>query len=76
MKIDQWTRFVSSVGDDGASLAILRSGDTQQIIALAKSKGFDFTEEDIADLSAGDRSGSLSDDALDAVSGACGQLKM
>ncbi|WP_027576015.1 Nif11-like leader peptide family RiPP precursor [Bradyrhizobium sp. WSM1743] len=76
MKIDQWTNFVSSVGDDSASLTILRSGDTQRIIALAKSKGFDFTEEDIADLSAGDRSGSLSDEALDAASGAYAGLRI
>jgi predicted ribosomally synthesized peptide with nif11-like leader len=76
MKIDQWTNFVSSVGDDRAALAIVRSGDAQQIIALAKSKGFDFTEEDIADLTAGHQSGSLSDEALDAVSGAYAGLRI
>jgi predicted ribosomally synthesized peptide with nif11-like leader len=76
MKIDRWTNFVSSVGDDSAALTILRSGDAQQIIALAKSKGFDFTEEDIEDLSAGHRSGSLSDEALDAVSGAYGGMRI
>ena len=77
MKIDQWTKFVSSVAGDSAAEAILRSGaegflrggDPTQIIELAKSKGFEFTTEDLADLRAGDASGGLSDEALDKVAG-------
>jgi predicted ribosomally synthesized peptide with nif11-like leader len=69
MKIDQWTQFVSSVAGDSADLATLRSGDPTAIIELAKVKGFEFTKEDLADLSAGDKSGSLSDDALDSAVG-------
>jgi predicted ribosomally synthesized peptide with nif11-like leader len=69
MKIDQWTQFVSSVAGDNAAEAMLRSGDPTQIIELAKSKGFEFTTEDLADLRAVDASGSLSDEVLDNVAG-------
>ena len=69
MKIDQWTQFVSSVAGDSAAVAILRGGDPTAIIELAKTKGFEFTKEDLADLSAGDKSGSLSDEALDQAAG-------
>jgi predicted ribosomally synthesized peptide with nif11-like leader len=77
MKIDQWTQFVSSVAGDSAAEAILRSGaeaflrggDPAPIIELARSKGFEFTTDDLADLRAGDASGSLSDEALDNVAG-------
>lgn len=69
MKIDQWTKFVSSVAGDSGAEAFLRGGDPTQIIELAKSKGFEFTTEDLADLRAGDASGSLSDEALDKVAG-------
>jgi predicted ribosomally synthesized peptide with nif11-like leader len=69
MKIDQWTQFISSVAGDSAAEAIVRGGDPTAIIELAKSKGFEFTKEDLADLSAGDKSGSLSDEALDEAAG-------
>jgi predicted ribosomally synthesized peptide with nif11-like leader len=77
MKIDQWTQFVSSVAGDSAAEAILRSGaeaflrggDPAPIIELARSKGFEFTTDDLADLRAGDASGGLSDEALDKVAG-------
>jgi predicted ribosomally synthesized peptide with nif11-like leader len=70
MKIDQWTQFVSSIAGDSAAEAILRGGDPAAIIDLAKLKGFEFTHEDLADLRAGDVSGSLGDEALDKVTGA------
>ena len=66
MKIDQWTRFLMSVGGDPSAEAIVRSGDARQIIDLAKSKGFEFTEMDIDDVHA---SGGLSDTTLDTVAG-------
>lgn len=69
MKIDQWTQFLSKVAGDRAAEAVLRSGDPAAIIELAKAKGFEFTKEDLADLHAGDKAGSLSDEALDEAAG-------
>jgi hypothetical protein len=42
---------------------------TQQSLNSRKSKAFEFTKEDLADLRAGEKSGSRSDEALDAGSG-------
>ncbi|MHC2621322.1 hypothetical protein ACVIW2_003354 [Bradyrhizobium huanghuaihaiense] len=70
MKIDQWTKFLMSVAGDASAEAIIRSGDTRQIIGLAKMKGFEFTEMDIDDVRGGDVSGGLTDETLEEITGA------
>jgi hypothetical protein len=36
MKIDQWTKFLMTVAGDASAEAIIRGGDTGEIIGLAK----------------------------------------
>jgi predicted ribosomally synthesized peptide with nif11-like leader len=71
MKIDKWSAFLESVALEPASIAVLTSGDVEKIVALAHSKNFNFSEQDVEDalsqLSGAD--GKLSDDALAAVAG-------
>ena len=67
MKIDQWTEFVQSVEGDSEAQEILRTGDAAKIAALAQSKGFGFTEQDVADARI--QSGELSDAVIERVSG-------
>jgi hypothetical protein len=70
MKIDQWTKFLMNVAGDASAEAVIRGGDTRQIIDLAKAKGFEFTELDIEDVRGGDVSGGLTDETLEEITGA------
>lgn len=65
MTIDEWTKFVESISLDKHAEDVISSGDISQILALARSKGFEFTEQDLAD----GRIHELSDKMLDQVSG-------
>ena len=71
MTIDQWAKFVRSIAGDSGAEAILRGRNAGDIIALAKSKGFSFSEQDLADVKVM-RDGELTEDALEQVSGAYG----
>ncbi|TFV49237.1 hypothetical protein [Bradyrhizobium niftali] len=70
MKIDQWTKFLMTVAGDASAEAIIRGGDTGEIIGLAKTKGFEFTEMDLEDVRGGDVSGGLTDETLEEITGA------
>jgi predicted ribosomally synthesized peptide with nif11-like leader len=65
MKIDEWADFIHGLAGDTQAEAILAARDFPKIIALAKSKGFTFTEQDLADAGVGE----LSDAALERVAG-------
>jgi hypothetical protein len=66
MRIDEWAKFVASIAGDARAEAVLAGGDISKIIALAKSKGFSFNAQDLADANVGE----LNEKALDRVSGA------
>ena len=67
MQIDQWTAFVRSIAGDPEAEGILTSGEPAKIAALAKSKGFSFTEQDIEDVVIEARE--LNESVLDSISG-------
>jgi predicted ribosomally synthesized peptide with nif11-like leader len=69
MKIDEWTAFAESVAGDPEAQAVLRSNDVEKIVALAQSKGFRFTREDIMDAPLDGQSLALDETELDGVSG-------
>ena len=70
MQIDQWTAFVTSIAGDPEAKDILTSGEPAKIAALAKSKGFSFTEKDIEDVKL--QASELNESVLDCISGGIG----
>lgn len=67
MQIDQWTKFIESIAGDTDAKAIFSSGDVSRIRALAQSKGYSFTEQDIEDARI--KAGELRESELEGVSG-------
>jgi predicted ribosomally synthesized peptide with nif11-like leader len=67
VQTDQWTAFVTSIAGDPAAENILTSGEPAKIAALANSKGFSFTEQDIEDVVIEARE--LNESVLDSISG-------
>lgn len=65
--IDKWTAFVESLMNDQEALTVLTSGDTTRIAALAQSKGFNLTEQDIEDAKL--EHGELGKEALESIAG-------
>jgi predicted ribosomally synthesized peptide with nif11-like leader len=68
VQIDQFTAFVASIAGDPELEGILTSGEPAKIAALAKSKGFSFSERDIEDIIL--EASELNESVLDSISGA------
>ncbi len=68
---DKMKSFVEAMAQDQALAEALNAAETPEaVIALAKEKGFDLTERDLAMAEV--PTGELSDDALDDVAGGAG----
>ncbi len=68
---EQLKSFMETMAQDQSLAEALNAAETPEaVIALAKEKGFDLTEQDLAMAMA--PTGELSDDALDDVAGGAG----